>query len=618
MCGIIGYKGFRSSKEVLLKGLERMEYRGYDSAGVAIVGKQGFKKTRAVGKLQQLKNKIKQEDYSGQLGIGHIRWATHGKVSEENAHPHQVKDICLVHNGVIENAQQLKKDLTGPFLSETDSEVVAHYLAMLREQSGSLKKAALGVMEKIKGEYAIIALSEKHPGEVIAFKKGPSLIVGLGEKEIFIASDVHAFLPYTRKAIFLKDGEVAHIQNGSSAKANGGDICFYSANEDNVKKSVRALSVSKEDLTGKGNYPHYMLKEIYEQPAGVLKLIQAHVRSDQQLVDLAIRGQEDILDRMIQSGRLSIVACGSSYYAALYGKYVIEKIARISVEVDVASEFRYRQPVLLTGVPMMVISQSGETADTLAALRMAKSLSCSILSICNVKGSAIDRQSMAQLDMLAGVEKSVASTKAFLCTLTLLFLLALVLGRKAGHLDRAKEKQWVQSLLQLPSQMEEVLSYKDLFLSVAQQLKQFSGFIYLGRGVYYPLALEGALKVKELTYRHAEGYPAGEMKHGPLALVDDQTATIVLAPPQGYLHSKILTSMEEVRARGGQLFVIGTEGDDASRSLANHFLPLPLCNKELNPILSGVSVQLIAYHLACVLGYDVDHPRNLAKSVTVE
>ncbi len=618
MCGIIGYKGFRSSKEVLLKGMEQMEYRGYDSAGVAIVGQQGFKKFRAIGKLQQLKNKIDLEDCSGQMGIGHIRWATHGKVSEENAHPHQVKDIYLVHNGVIENVQQLKKDLPGPFLSETDSEVVAHYLAMLREQCGSLKEAVLKVMEKITGEYAMIVLSKKHPGEMVAFKKGPSLIVGLGEKESFIASDVHAFLPYTRKVIFLKDGEVAHIQGASNAGTNGWDVCFYSAAGKNIKKSPHTLIIPKEDLTGKGDYPHYMLKEIYEQPAGVLRLIQAHVRSDQQEVDLAVRGQVDILDRMIQSGRLSMVACGSSYYAALYGKYLIEKIARISVEVDVASEFRYRQPVLLAGVPMVVVSQSGETADTLATLRLAGDLSCPVLSICNVQGSAIDRQSVAQLDMLAGIEKSVASTKAFLSTLTVLFLLAVALGRRAGRLDRAKEKQWIQSLLQLPSQMEEVLSYKDLFLSVAQQLKQFSGFIYLGRGEYYPLALEGALKMKELTYRHAEGYPAGEMKHGPLALVDDQTAIIVLAPPLGHLHSKIITSMEEVRARGGQLFVIGTEGDDASRSLANQFLPLPLCNEELNPILSGIPIQLIAYHLACVLGYDVDHPRNLAKSVTVE
>ena len=610
MCGIIGYKGFRSSKEVLLNSLKRMEYRGYDSAGIALANSQGkIKSFRAVGKLNQLKNHIGDTNCFGNVGIGHIRWATHGKVSERNAHPHQSQDIYLVHNGVIENAQQLKKDLNVSFSSETDTEVVVHYLAKLYKKNGSLKNAALSLMGYLQGEYAIIAFSEKHPGELVAFKKGPSLIIGFGENELFIASDMQAFVPYTQKLVFLKDNELVYIKE---------DVCFYSIENKRIKKSPSVVPLPTEDSDVIGEYPHFMLKEIYEQPTRILKLLQSNVHLNKQQVHLNIRGQKDILENIIRTKRLGIVACGSSYYAALYGKYIIEVLANISVEVDIASEFRYRQSRCLSGIPMLFISQSGETADTLAALRSAKELSCLLLSISNVRESAIERESIAQLDMQAGIEKSVASTKAFTCTLSMLFLFALALGRKTQRVSAAQEKKWIQTLLQLPSKMEEVLASNNL-LSVALQLKKLKAFIYLGRGVYYPLALEGALKMKELSYLHAEGYPAGEMKHGPLALVDSSMAVLVLVPPiDDVLHSKVLTNMEEIRARNGKLFIISTAGDKASESLADQFIPLPFCHTFLNPILASIPLQLMAYHLACVIGNDVDHPRNLAKSVTVE
>ena len=615
MCGVIGYKGFQNAQEVLLKGLEQMEYRGYDSAGVAIADEEGIQKTRAVGRLRQLKNKLAGSSSGGSIGIGHIRWATHGLVVEKNAHPHQAGDIYLVHNGVIENTQELSQSIGDPLLSETDSEVAAHYLALCLKQHKSLKKAVLALMKKLKGEYAMVVLSAKHPGELVAFKKGPSLAVGLGKREVFIASDVQAFATYTRQVVFLKDKEAVYIKG---VAGRPGDICFYSAAHADIQKPVHTLKIPKESET-RGDYPHEMLKEIYEEPKALLRLIQTHIQSDRKVVDLAVRGDANILDRIIKSGALKIAACGSSYYAALYGKYIMEQIAHIPVEVEVASEFRYRPAAVFSGTHVL-ISQSGETADTLAALSRVKEQAASpILSICNAEGSAMERRSSAVLDMQAGREKSVASTKAFSSTLVLLFLLAIALGRKSHRLDSAKEKQWTYALLAMASKIEEALSYNDIFLSAAKELKAFSGFIYLGRGVYYPLALEGALKMKELVYRHAEGYPAGEMKHGPLALVDKQTAVIVLTPPPGNaLHGKVVTNMEEVRARGGRLFVIGTENDSVSQRVASRFIPTPLCNAELHPVLSAVPLQLMAYHTACLLGHDVDHPRNLAKSVTVE
>ena len=611
MCGIIAYTGFRDSKEVLLQGLQKMEYRGYDSAGLVIAGKNGFEKIRSVGNVEQLKKKMqgKKTCLSG-FGMGHTRWATHGIPSEVNTHPHQAEDMYLVHNGVIENAEELKLLLKGPFVSETDSEVVVHYLLDSYKKNRSLKDAALDTMSRIKGEYVIAAISEKHPGELLAFKKGPSLIVGFGQNEVFVASDIQAFLNYTNKAVFLKDGEMVHVQGPDQ-------VCFYSGNN-TIKKQIEHLNQdSKQEGIGK-NFPSYMLKEIYEQPECIRHLIDVHLNKKKSSIDLELRGKSHILDNIVKSKHLKIAACGSSYYAALYGKYVIETLARISVEVDMASEFRYRNPVFSQPSPIMLISQSGETADTLAVLKMAQEVSCEVLSICNVLGSSLDRGSHSQVDMLAGIEKSVASTKAFSSTLVIMLLLALDLAKKNKQLKSNEEKQWVQYLLQLPSQLEEILFKKEVFISAANYLKSLKGFIYLARNVYFPLALEGALKMKELTYMLAEAYPAGEMKHGPLALIDERMGVVGLVP-ETLMRKKTLINLKETRSRKGKLILIASEKDEMAKEMADLFIPLPVSGKEyLNSILFVIPLQLMAYHRACSLGYNVDRPRNLAKSVTVE
>ena len=609
MCGIIGYMGFRDSKEVLLSGLERIQYRGYDSMGLVIATKNGFKHIRSMGDVQQLKKKVadRKKELVGSCGLGHSRWATHGAPLEKNAHPHKVEDIYIVHNGIIENAEELKAWLPGPFLSDTDSEVVAHCLVDSYKQISSLKEAVFDTISKIKGEYAVAVMSEKNPNELFAFKKGPSLVIGIGEEEIFIASDAQAFLPYTKRLIFLKDGEVVHIKGSNK-------LHFYSAKKKEIKKSFTVWNSTFEQAD-KGDYSSYMLKEIYEQPDCVLKVIQHYI--DKKETRIELKNHFDVINQIIKAGKFNIVACGSSYYAALYGKYVIEKFSRISVEVDMASEFRYRSPILTDQAPVLLISQSGETADTLAVLKMAKECSLPVLSLCNVVHSSLDRGAFVSLYMLAGVEKAVASTKAFTSSLVILFLLALFLGRKNGQLNSSEEKKIILDLLSLPAQMKEVLSFEKEYIKVAHLMRSLKSFIYLGRDVYYPLALEGALKMKELTYKHAEAYPAGEMKHGPLALLDENMAVMGIVP-HSHVYKKTLSNLEEARSRGGKLIVIGTEGDRSAQSVSEYFLPIPSCNQYISSILCVLPLQLIAYHTACALGHNVDQPRNLAKSVTVE
>ncbi len=610
MCGIIGYVGFRDSKEVLLKGLEKIQYRGYDSMGLVIVTKQGFKRVRSVGDVRQLREKVAEAgDCSGSWGLGHSRWATHGAPVEANAHPHKAEHIYIVHNGIIENAEELKAWLKGPFLSETDSEVVAHCILDSYKKNHSLKEAVFDTISKIKGEYAIAVMSEKDPNELIAFKKGPSLVIGLGEKEFFLSSDAQVFLPYTNKVIFLKDGEIAHIQHKET-------FCFYSEEKQKIDKLITVLDAPFTE-TEKEGYPYYMLKEIYEQPDCIANLIETHINKKACKVEMGVNNEKDFLDQIAQKGCLNIVACGSSYYAALYGKYVIEKLSRISVEVDMASEFRYRSPVLSDRTPVLLISQSGETADTLAVLRMVQELFLPVLSLCNVVHSSLDRGASVQLYMSAGTEKGVASTKAFTSTLLILFLLSIILGRKKGSLSLSEEQKIIPSLLLFPDQMKKVLSREQECVAAAHLLRSLKSFIYLGRDIYYPLALEGALKMKELTYIHAAAYPAGEMKHGPLALVDEDTAVVGLAP-ESHVSKKTFSNLEEARSRGGKMIVVGTKGAKEAISLSDCFLSIPPCNTYLSSILCVLPLQLIAYHTACSLGHNVDQPRNLAKSVTVE
>jgi len=609
MCGIVAYVGFRDSKEVLLNGLKRIQYRGYDSMGLVLSTKNGFKRIRSLGDTHQLKNKVERSlhDFSGSLsGMGHSRWATHGAPLEKNAHPHKVENIYLVHNGIIENAEELKAWLKGPFLSDTDSEVVAHCLADSYQKLGHLKEAVFDTISKIKGEYAIAIMLENKPNEFFAFKKGPSLAIGVGEEEIFLSSDVKAFCHYTNKVIFLNDGEVVHVQNKNK-------LSFYSNKKTRIKKTITVLESIEEKEEDKKGYPAYMLKEIYEQVRCCETLLKTHVKNYR--VDINFNREFDI-NSIIKAGRLYIVACGSSYYTALFGKYIIEKFSRIPVEVDMASEFRYRDPILVNKAPVLLISQSGETADTLAVLKMVKKLSLSVLGICNVAHSFLDRNSTSTIYMFSGVEHAVASTKAFTSTLITFYLLAIFLGRRNNCLDAAEEKKWVQPLFSLPSQMEEVLSKNEQYLKVAHFFRSLKSFIYLGRNIYYPLALEGALKMKELSYAHAEAYPAGEMKHGPLALVDKKMAILGLAPRSG-VQAKTLANLEEVRSRGGKIIMIGSKGDKKKIN-SEFFLSLPICNEYLAAILCALPLQLMAYHTACALGHNVDQPRNLAKSVTVE
>ena len=690
MCGIMAYNGFRPAKEVLLNGLEKIQYRGYDSMGLLIATPTGFKRVRSVGDLKQLKKKLASKNtkelnsLSGFVGMAHSRWATHGPPLEKNTHPHKAGPFYIVHNGIIENAEELKTWLKGPFLSDTDSEVIAHCLLPRRvgkgkaprphgrfcHSSADIKKAIFDTISKIKGEYATLLMSEEHPNEMWAFKKGPSLLIGVGENEAFVCSDIQGILPYTNKVIFLQDGEVAHIQqqkvvhiqkkgqaypktkkpvphknNNTHPHAlqkayqtktydnkNKINIQVFSSKQNQITKKPTLLD-QKAEQDEKGKWPCYMLKEIHEQAQCISTLIQSWTKSNHLVFPVQQKNNKtntSFLDTIIQAGHLNIVACGSSYYAALFGKYVIEKLSHVLVTADMASEFRYRSPSI-NQTPLLLISQSGETADTLSVLKMAKKNHCPVMSLCNVAHSSLDRATQAKLYMMAGVEKAVGSTKALTATLTTMLLLALCLSKHKqsqnpshknnnkvlNFLSKKEEKKWVKDIKSLPNYIKSMLSLEPEYKAVVQKLRTLKTVIYVGRDLYYPLALEGALKIKELTYRHATAYPAGELKHGPLALVDKDTAILGIAPKSPIYH-KTIANLEEARCRGGKLIIIGTQGDQKAKAMANIFLPLPLVNEYLSAILCAVPLQMMAYQTACALGHNVDQPRNLAKSVTVE
>lgn len=610
MCGIVGYLGSQNPKDIIVSGLKKLEYRGYDSAGVAILHQGQTKRVRALGKLKALEDKLQSEKFDGHLGIGHTRWATHGVPSERNAHPHQVGGVSLVHNGIIENYMEIREDLLkkgAQITSDTDSELVAHLIALEIEKTKNLHQAVERILDHLRGAFSICAIWDQRPNEMVAFKDGPPLVVGLGQDENFVASDVQALIQYTNKFVYLEDREVAVIQRDN--------IQFYSAKGVPIQKKIVELNWSPE-MVEKQGYPHFMLKEIYEQPRAVAQAIEPHIQVDQLRIEL--KGMGISQDQLFQNvERVFIIACGTSYYAGCVGKYLIEQLARVPVEVDVASEFRYRNPVLPEKTLVMTISQSGETADTLAALRMAKQMGAQTLSICNVKNSTIDREASAHLYMNSGPEIGVASTKAFTSTLALLNCIAIALARFKNSLTLEGEKDLVQALLAAPSQMETVLAYDKYFDEASEALKDFKGFLYLGRGTSYPIAMEGALKLKELAYLHAEGYAAGEMKHGPLALIDDRMAIVVIAPTD-HLYEKTVSNLEEAKARGGQIIAIGTGENHKLRSLSQYYLALPKTHWTTHAFLSVIPLQLMSYHLASNLGYDVDQPRNLAKSVTVE
>lgn len=608
MCGIVGYYGPKEPKEVLMQGLKALEYRGYDSAGVAILSDGEFKRVRAEGKLSHLEDKLKGEEFNGHLGIGHTRWATHGAPIEKNAHPHVVGGISLVHNGIIENYLELKEELGSDtnFTSDTDSELVAHLISREVISGKELIDAVFAVLPKLRGAYSILVVSKNQPDEMVAFKNGPPLVIGLAGDSTVVASDVQALVSYTKSVIYLDDNEIAHIRKS--------DVILYDENRKKLDKPVVTLDWSTEKAKKEG-YSHYMLKEIFEQPRAVAHAMAPHVNTETHEVSLTDTNLDIKLFENVE--RVFIIACGTSYYAGMAGKYMIEAMARVPVEIDIASEFRYRNPIVPKNSLAITISQSGETADTLAALRQLKALGVPTLSICNVKNSTIDREADGHLYMNSGVEIGVASTKAFASSLTLMNLVSLQIAKSKGVMNKSTEQEAVKALLLAPSQMEIVLAYDKFFSEAAMTLKRFRGFLYLGRGVSYAIALEGALKLKELAYMHAEGYAAGEMKHGPLALIDKDMAVVVLAPDDE-LYEKTISNLEEAKARGGQIISIGTGTNDKLKSLSVDYLSIPKANWHVNPLLEVIPLQLLAFHVANALGHDVDQPRNLAKSVTVE
>ncbi len=628
MCGIVGYCGPLNPKDVIIEGLKKLEYRGYDSAGVSILHNNHLKRIRASGKLKELETKLAREDFSGHLGIGHTRWATHGPPTERNAHPHQVGQVSLVHNGIIENYMEIREELIArgaAISSDTDSELVAHLISEDVEKTKDLFTSVKNILGRLKGAFSILVIWEGQPDTMVAFKEGPPLVIGLDKQQAFVASDVQALLNYTKRFIYLSDREIAVLKKDK--------VTVYTEQGKEIQKEVSELDWNPEMMEKQG-FSHFMLKEIHEQPRSVASAMDAHIDMQnyslklhrvgfdgtpvEKLEGLNLENDWKLTEQEFKKiEKIFIVACGTSFYAGQIAKYLVEKIAKVPVEVDVASEFRYRNPVLQKNAMVLTISQSGETADTLAALRLAKEAGLRVLSLCNVKGSSIDREAHGHLYMNAGPEIGVASTKAFVATLTILNLVALAVGKSRGIVHRDMEKEHLSHLLALPSQLETVLAYDKYFYEAAEQLKSFKGFLYMGRGVNFPIAMEGALKLKELAYRHAEGYPAGEMKHGPLALIDESMAIIMVLPADD-LYDKSLSNLEEARARGGYVISIGTAENTKLQSVSKRYLALPKAHWTTNPILAVVPLQLMSFHLADSLGFDVDQPRNLAKSVTVE
>jgi glucosamine--fructose-6-phosphate aminotransferase (isomerizing) len=609
MCGIIGYIGSRETKEVLLEGLRRLEYRGYDSAGIALYHEGKVVIRRSTGKLRELEKKTAAEHFSGNIGIGHTRWATHGRPSEANAHPHKAGGVVVVHNGIIENYLGLKAALTREghtFKSETDTEILSHLIQSNLFKGLSFEEAVRQALLQVQGSYAVAVLYEGERDKMIAARRESPLILGLGQGEHFVASDIPAILPYTRKMIFLEDGEMAVLEQDSFRLST-----LWGEERKRAPKDILWDPVTAE----KGGYKHFMLKEIFEQPRAVTDTIRGRISLEEGDVSLLESGLTPKALKDIR--RVVIVACGTSSHAALVGKFMIEEIARMPVEVDLGSEFRYRDPLIGPQDLLLAISQSGETTDTLAAFREGKEKKARTLAICNVVDSSLARQSEGLFYTHAGPEIGVASTKAFTCQIVGLFLLAIKLGLTRETLAPQGAKDLLENLAKIPHQLQKVLDLNETIAALAKKYMNARDFLYLGRGVNYPIALEGALKLKEISYIHAEGYPAGEMKHGPIALIDEEVPVVVLAP-KGKTYEKILSNIEEVRARGGKVIALANPGSEEIASKAQDVLWIPESHHLLMPILFNVPLQLLAYNIAVLKGTDVDQPRNLAKSVTVE
>jgi glucosamine--fructose-6-phosphate aminotransferase (isomerizing) len=609
MCGIIGYLGGQEAMPILLDGLKRLEYRGYDSAGMAVIGGNGLKICRSLGKLKELEKMLRQDPLPGQVGIGHTRWATHGRPSEANAHPHQVGAIAVVHNGIIENYLEIKEDLLKAghrFSSETDTEIVSHLVVRHLRQGADYLEAVRLTLQEIRGSYALVMVNADEPRMLVAARKESPLILGLGEGEYYLASDIPAILPYTRRVIFLEDYDLVVIRDG--------DFLLLNRAGERVSRPEHLITWSPA-MAEKAGYKHFMQKEIFEQPRALIDTFRGRIRQEEGEVVL----EEFPLtsEALRQIRKVFLVACGTSYHAALVGKLLIEKLCRLPVEVDLGSEFRYRDPLVDSRTLLIPISQSGETADTRAGLTAGKELGARTLAIVNAVGSSIAREAEAVFYTHAGPEIGVASTKAFTTQLVALYLIALYLASRLGRMKRAEVRHRLTELLKLPTWVQETLDQDHDIRETARRYMEAHNFLYLGRGLHFPIALEGALKLKEISYIHAEGYAAGEMKHGPIALIDREMPVVVLATRSPVLE-KIQGNIEEVAARGGRLLALTEADNHQVRERVESTIPIPQVPLDLSPIVLTAPLQLLAYHIADLRGTDVDQPRNLAKSVTVE
>jgi glutamine---fructose-6-phosphate transaminase (isomerizing) len=624
MCGIVGYVGKKRVVPVILEGLRRLEYRGYDSAGIAVAGNgEGLQIRRAEGKLRNLEEVIRLKPLDGTYGIGHTRWATHGRPTEENAHPHRdcTGKIVVVHNGIVENYLSLKKKLIEEghvFTTETDTEVIAHLVEKYLVKTGNGKRPALEeavrkTVKQLTGVFALAVISVDEPNKIVAARNGPPAVIGLGNEEYFVASDVPAILYHTRDIFFLADGDLAVVT------AAGVQLTDFDGKP--IQRQVQHVTWDPI-MAEKGGFKHFMLKEIYEQPRAVRDTTLGRVSQDTGHIFL---DQMEITEAEFRAAKkINITACGTSWHAGQAGKFMIESLARVPVEVDYASEWRYRDPIIAPDTITIVISQSGETADTIAAQREAKAKGSKTLAICNVVGSMITREAAGTLYTHAGPEIGVASTKAFTAQLTALYLFALYLAQVRGSMTREQASAAVQELTRVPGKLEVLLTRDEECDELAKRFQRAHDFLFLGRGIHYPIALEGALKLKEISYIHAEGYPAGEMKHGPNALIDENLPVVIIAtkdvnnPGSVLRYEKTMSNLKEVKARSGVVIALATEGDEEIKEAADHVLYIPAAPEELSPILEIVPLQLLAYHIAVRRGCDVDQPRNLAKSVTVE
>jgi len=610
MCGIVGYTGKRNCLPVLIDGLKRLEYRGYDSAGVGFFNPGNIEVVKCIGKVSSLENKLTNIQSSPTIGIAHTRWATHGAPSELNAHPHYNNDksVALIHNGIIENYRELKKMLQEKgydFISQTDTEALAHLIDLFIKNDYSYFEAVRHALKSVEGTYGLAVMFKNEPDKIIVAKKGSPLVIGVGVGENFIASDVTALVNYTEKVVYLEDDEIAEVTCNA--------IVTKTISNQTILKDVQSIHINIDEIS-KNGYAHYMLKEIMEQPASIKNSLRGRLIESEGIAKLG--GLEDVIEKIISAKRILICACGTSWHSALVGEYMLEYFARIPTEVEYASEFRYRSPIIEKGDVVFFISQSGETADTLAALKEAKSQGALVIGICNVVGSSIARESHAGVYIHAGPEIGVASTKAFTSQIVVLALIALIIARKK-NMKKERGQLLVHELLSLPDKINKVLELNSEIENIAKHFTNASNFLYLGRGYNFPVAIEGALKLKEISYIHAEGYPAAEMKHGPIALIDENMPVVFIAPKDS-IYEKILSNIEEVKARKGRIIAITTDDDTNLHDLASYVIKIPKISEFLLPVLTVIPLQLLAYHIAVLKGLNVDQPRNLAKSVTVE